>query len=353
LKIKYIHPFIVLSVLLFSCAQKNEKIKATDAPKAPPPQQVEVFIIEANTIQENIELPGTILSGDETTLQPEISGRLTYLNIPEGKTVAKGTLIATIYDGDLRAQLQKLKTQLDVQQEKVKRYEALLKIDGVSKQEFDLIKLETANIQADIAIVETNLKRTQIRAPFTGQLGLKQVSSGAYVSPQTILTTIRNMSDLVIDFSIPEKYTARIGIGTTVQFNIEGSNNKYEAKVFASESGITENDRNLKLRARIINRDASLLPGNFVKVKVQFEPRNNAIMIPSNAVIPQARTKQVAVVKNGIVHLTSVETGFRDSARVEIINGLEIGDTIVTTGLMRIKDQDKVQVAKGESPNKP
>src|SRR5690606_38128496 len=109
---------------------------------------------------ETLDLPGTIGAGEETNVQPEISGRLTYLNIPEGKTVSKGTLIASIYDGDIKAQLKKLRTQLNVQQERVKRYDALLKIDGVSKQEFDLMNLETENIIADIAILETELQIT-------------------------------------------------------------------------------------------------------------------------------------------------------------------------------------------------
>lgn len=338
---------IALLPLAMSCGGKKDKIKATDVPKGPPPQTVEVFVVTPTTVNETLDVPGTILSGDETTIYPEISGRLTYLNIPEGKTVGKGTVLATIYDGDLRAQLQKLKTQLEVQKEKVKRYEALLQIDGVSKQEFDLIKLETANIEADINIIESNLVRTQIHAPFSGQLGLKRISNGAYVSPSTPITTIRNMSELMIDFSVPEKYISQVQKGTQIYFTSESKpSTEFKGLVVATESGVNENDRNLIIRAKISDKDDVLMPGGFVKVKLAFSPNDNALMIPSNAIIPQARTKQVALLKDGIVELVDVETGLRDSARIQIVKGLNPGDTIVTTGLMRLRGKDKVKVGK-------
>ncbi|HML58761.1 MAG TPA: efflux RND transporter periplasmic adaptor subunit [Ferruginibacter sp.] len=334
------------ALFVSSCAGKKDKIQPTDVPKAPPPPTVDAHIVQQMVLGETLELPGNIVAGEETAIQPEISGRLTSLNIPEGKTVGQGTLLATIYDGDLRAQLNKLRKQLEVQQQRVQRYEALLKIDGVSKQEYDLINLETENIRADIRIIETDLQRTQIRAPFTGQLGLKMVSSGAYVSPATVITNIRKTNDLRVDFSLPEKYTSRLGVGATVSFTSEGNDKVYTARVMARESGITETDRNLKLRAMVTNNDGTLLPGGFVKIKLDFEPDPNAIMVPSQAILPQARTKQVVKVNGGVVSFVDVELGLRDSARIQILSGLQPGDTIVTTGLMRLKPNDKVKIGK-------
>lgn len=334
--------FFCSSLILISCGN-DEKIKGSDIPKAPPPPSVDVFVVNTSVIVEQLELPGTLVAGEETTIQPEISGRLTYLNIPEGKTITKGTLIASIYDGDIKAQLKKLRTQLDVQQERVKRYEALLKIDGVSKQEFDLMNLETNNIKADIAILQTELLRTQIKAPFTGQLGLKNVSTGAYVSPATVLTNIRDMNDLRIDFSVPERYLSKLSIGSEVDFISEGDTSVYRAKIIASESGITLADRNLKLRAKVLGNTSKLIPGGFIKVKLSFDPDSNAVMIPSNAIIPQARSKEVVVMKDGKANFITVETGIRDSARIQILTGLQNGDTIVVSGLMRLKPNDKIK----------
>ncbi len=336
----------VIAISISSCSGKKDKIQPTDVPKAPPPPVVEAHIVKQVMLGETLELPGNIVAGEETTIQPEISGRLTFLNIPEGKTVGQGTLLATIYDGDLRAQLNKLRKQLEVQQQRVQRYEALLKIDGVSKQEYDLIILETENIRADMRIIETDLQRTQIRAPFTGQVGLKMVSNGAYVSPSTVLTNIKKTKDLRVDFSVPEKYTSRLSVGAIIRFMSEGNDKVYTARVMARESGITEADRNLKLRAMVTDNDGALLPGGFVKIKLDFDPDPNALMVPSQAILPQARTKQVVKVNGGVVSFVDVELGLRDSARIQILSGLQPGDTIVTTGLMRLKPNDKVKIGK-------
>ncbi|MBP6989007.1 MAG: efflux RND transporter periplasmic adaptor subunit, partial [Ferruginibacter sp.] len=176
-----------------SCSSKKSGLEAQakKGPIAPPVLNTDMFIVAATPLSDNISLPGNILANEVSEIHPEISGRLTLLNIAEGKTVAAGELLGKIYDGDLRAQLSKLSIQLQQAQRTAKRYEELLKIQGVSQQEYDEHLLNISNIKADMAIVHSNIKRTEIRAPFSGALGLKLVSPGAYVTPATILTTIR------------------------------------------------------------------------------------------------------------------------------------------------------------------
>ncbi|MCW5917338.1 MAG: efflux RND transporter periplasmic adaptor subunit, partial [Ferruginibacter sp.] len=226
------------------------------------------------------------------------------------------------------------------------RYEELLKIQGVSQQEYDLIRLAVNNIQADIDVVRSNLIRTEIRAPFSGTLGLRMVSPGAFVSPSTIITTIRQNNQLKIDFTVPERYTTKINRGQKVKFSSEGDSKTYWAIVIAKESGLNELNRSLVVRALVENNDGNLLPGKFAKVTIDFAPDTNAIMIPSQAVIPLARNKQVAVYNDGKVIFKDVETGARDSSRVEILSGLNPGDTIITTGLMSLKPNAKVVLSK-------
>lgn len=336
---------LVFIVLLTACSSKEKKTTAKSS-GPPPPPRVEAWVVTPKALSENIELPGNILANEETGIQPEISGRLTYLNTAEGRNVGRGALIAKIYDGDLKAQLNKLNVQLKVQEQTIKRYEELLKINGVSQQEYDMIKLQSNNIRADMAIVQSNIRRTEIRAPFSGTLGLRMVSPGAYVTPQTVLTTIRQSGDLKLDFTLPERYTSRLNTGQLVNFTSEGSDKVYQARVTARESGISETDRSLRIRARVINPDRDLLPGNFATVRLAFEPDPSAIMIPSQAVIPQARGKQVAIYRDGKAAFEDVITGVRDSAMVQITNGLKAGDTIILTGLMRLKPNDKVTIAK-------
>ena len=279
-------------------------------------------------------------------IHPEVSGRLTYLNTAEGKTVGKGTLIAKIYDGDLVAQLNKLQIQQSVQQKTTERYRQLLDINGVSRQEYDMQTLGINNLRADMEIVRSNIRRTEIRAPFSGTLGLKMVSPGAYVSPQTVITTIRQNTQLKIDFTLPERYISKLKTGQLVDFYVEGNEKKYTAKVIATEMGISENNRALNVRALVTQNDGKILPGAFVKISTKFDPDPNAIMIPSQAIVPQARGKKVIVYRSGTVSFDDVETGIRDSAMVQITSGLKVGDTIVTTGIMGIKPKSKVIISK-------
>lgn len=341
---------LATSLLFSACGSKDKKDEKAGSkggkPAAPPASRVDAYVVKTSALFDNLELPGSLIANESTPVNPEISGRLVYLNATEGKTVGKGTLLAKIYDGDLKAQLNKLQVQLRVQEQTAKRYEELLKIQGVSQQEYDLAKLDISNIQADMAIIRSNIMRTEIRAPFSGTLGLKQISPGAYVTPATVITTIRQNSQLKLDYTLPERYSGKVKVGAIVSFTSEGNNKVYNAKILATESGVTEENRSLMIRAMVTNNDGKLLPGQFVKVQTNFDPDPNAIMIPSQAVIPQARGKKVAVYNNGIADFRDVETGARDSANVQIISGLKAGDTIITTGLMSLKPKGKVQLGK-------
>ncbi|MBC7936462.1 MAG: efflux RND transporter periplasmic adaptor subunit [Rhizobacter sp.] len=347
------HLFTLLAaVILFSaCGSKDKKDDKPAGPgagkaAAAPASKVDAYIVKTSALFDNLELPGSLIANESTPVTPEIPGRLVYLNATEGKVVGKGTLLAKIYDGDLRAQLNKLQVQAKVQQQTAKRYEELLKIQGVSQQEYDLARLDISNVQADMAIIRSNIMRTEIRAPFSGTLGLKQISPGAYVTPATVLTTIRQTSQLKLDYTLPERYSSKIKTGQLISFTSEGNNKAYNAKILATESGVSEENRSLIIRAIVTNNDGNLLPGQFVKVKTNFDPDPNAIMIPSQAVIPQARGKKVAVYNNGTADFRDVETGARDSANVQIISGLKVGDTIITTGLMSLKPKGKVQLGR-------
>ncbi len=206
--------------------------------------------------------------------------------------------------------------------------------------------LSSNNIRADIEIVRTNIARTVVRAPFAGKLGLKEVSVGAYVTPQTIITVIRKTSDLKLDFTVPEKYISEAKPGALVSFRIEGSDERYAAKIMATASGITENTRSLQIRATVTGNNTALVPGAFAKVNLKFAPNYTALMVPTQAVVPQARGKKLIIYRQGVAKFTDVATGVRDSANIQILSGINAGDTIVTTGLMSIKPDAKIALRK-------
>lgn len=347
----------IILFVLSSCGNSDKKSGTAAAGGAGPnrqmPMRVDGFVVKTTMISENVEVPGSLIANEATEIHPEISGRLVQLNVAEGKFVPRGSLLAKIYDGDLQAQLKKLEVQLEIAKTNEGRSAQLLKIQGISKSDYDASLLNVSNIRADIDITRANITKTEIRAPFGGRMGLKNISPGAYVTPSTILATIQQVDLLKLDFTVPEKYSSQIKIGKIVSFTSEGSSKTYSAKVMATESSITENTRTLMARSVVQNKDASLIPGSFAKVILNFDPDPNALMIPSQAVLPQARGKKVITYQGGTAKFVDVTTGIRDSARVQILSGLKPGDTIVVTGLLSVRPDGKIQIGKLMNADKP
>ena len=282
---------------------------------------------------------------EETEIHPEVSGKVTYLSIQEGAHVKKGTLLARLFDGDLQAQLQKLKVQQQVAQKTQERQEELLKIGGISQQDYDLSVLDVSSIRADIQVLEASIDKTIIRAPFNGKIGFKNISIGAFITPTTIITTIRQDSKLKLEFSVPEKFTPKVHLGNVIGFTTESSAKKYNAKIYATESGITQENRSLKVHAVVENTDKNITAGSFAKVAFDMGDNSDAVMIPTQAIIPEARDKKVITYNGGSADFKIVTTGSRDSAKVEILTGLSIGDTVITTGLLSIKPGSKINLS--------
>ncbi|RYY61308.1 MAG: efflux RND transporter periplasmic adaptor subunit [Chitinophagaceae bacterium] len=336
--------FLTLTTLAACGGKKDSPAPAAGAARAPTAMKVDGYLVTTQPFAENIEVPGSIIANESTVINPEISGRLTMLNVAEGKTVAKGTLLAKLYDADLQAQLKKLQVQLQIAQTGEERSGQLLKIQGISKSDYDASLLNVNNIKADIDIIRTSIVRTEIRAPFSGKLGLKNISPGAYVTPSTILAVINQVGQLKMDFTVPEKYSSQMKAGKEVRFTYEGSDKFYTAKVIATESSVTETTRSLTVRSLIQGQDDKLVPGTFAKVQLSFDPDPNAILIPTQSIVPQARGKKVVLYKSGVAKFVDVTTSVRDSARVLVTEGLKAGDTIITTGLLSVRPDTKVQL---------
>lgn len=345
--------FCILGTLCFliACTSKKEEKIAAPVPGAAPkgpgmPMKVEGFVVKKTAVSEKLEVPGSIIPFEATELRPEVSGRITQLNIREGQSVTKGTLLVKLYDADLQAQLNKLKVQLDIYDKTAQRQAELLKIDGISKQEYDLSVLQVNNIKADMELIRTSIQKTELRAPFSGRIGLRNISMGAYVTPLTLITNIRQEDQLKLEFTVPEKYSSKITSGKVVNFTVEGMSKSIAAKVIATEEAVTEDTRSLKVRAAVLGKAPQLIPGAFAKVALDFGQDKNALMIPTQAVIPQARFKKVIVSRAGNAVFETVTTGVRDSTYIQILSGVKEGDTVVITGLLSIKPDAKLIVTK-------
>jgi membrane fusion protein (multidrug efflux system) len=298
---------------------------------------VEGFIVKPTVLDQTIAISGTLKPFEETVLMPEVAGRVVTINLQEGKSVKQGTLLVKLFDGDLQASLKKSTAQLELAEQTEKRQSELLKVSGISQSDYDQAVLQIHSINADIEILRAQLRKTEVLAPFDGVIGLRTISIGAEVTPGMALATIRAVEQLKLDFSVPEKYSNQVKQGLKVKFTVLGDDAPHEATVMATEEGIDVATRNLKARAVVKNKDAALKPGAFANVELQLGENKNALMVPTQAVIPQERTKQLIVAKIGKAKFVTVTTGVRQASTVEVLNGIAAGDTIVTTGLLFLK----------------
>jgi membrane fusion protein (multidrug efflux system) len=344
--VRFLPTLFFSALALFACNGKKDNMAASAARPTQGPVTVDAFIVRPSSVSEAVQIPGSLLPFEETQIRPEVGGRIVELNIKEGAVVEKGTLLVKLFDADLQAQRKKLQVQLKIAEKTEERNRELLKINGISQQEYDLSNLGVENLKADIEATEIAISKTSIRAPYTGKLGLKNVSLGAYVAPSDILTIIRQVDKLKLEFSIPEKYAKEITPGYVVKFSVDAGEGNYTAVVMATESSVDQNTRTLKVRAMVDGGKRELIPGIFAKINLQLGKSSSALLVPTQAVIPTARNKQVILLRGDSAIFTVVETGIRDSAYVQVLSGLHPGDTVVTTGLMAIRPKARVKVIK-------
>jgi len=338
------HFVIILFVTLgiFSCKSKTDKMKEK------PPAMVDVMIAERANFPSSVEVNGSALSEEMVELHPEISGRLTLLNIPDGATVTKGAILAKINDAELQAQLEQQKVQLDLATKTEQRLKKLLAVNGVNQSEYDAALSQVNTINATMNVLNAQIDKTVIRAPFSGRLGLRMVSPGAYVTPQTLLGTLQEADNVKIDFTVPESYADMVAVGNGVTIQTNGSDDKLTALVSAIEPQINTATRNLKIRALL--KSGKVRPGAFVKVLLNKE--RQSIVVPSNAIIPDAVSNQVVVIKQNKAVLVNVETGIRNADVIEILSGLNPGDTIAVSGILFVRPNAPVKIRKVLSQGK-
>ena len=334
--------FILLTFCLISigCQKKKpeEPNKKNDQPAA-----VDVIIAGNQSISSTVEANGSIIANEFVELHPEVSGRITYLNIPEGALVQKGTILARINDADLQAQLNKTKVQLELAQKTEERLTKLLTIKGIGQSDYDLALNQVNSLKADLDYTQVLIDKTVLKAPFSGLIGLRQISQGAYISPTNIIATMQQVNKLKVDFTVPEEYSSIIRKGSIVEVAVEGQNNaRCKAVVIAREPQVNQTTRNILIRALLTNCTAN--PGTFAKVYFKAGSARNSILIPTSAIIPDDKYKKIVVVKNGQANYVVVETGVRKEDVVEITSGLSIGDSVVVDGVLFARPGKPVKV---------
>lgn len=323
---------------------ESSKGENKPASKGAMPSNVVAYVVKVEKLSNNVYASGTVMANEEVQLQPELSGKIIQLNFQEGSRVSKGQLLVKINDADLQANYKKLQLQLSLADEKQQRQKKLLAINGISQEEFDVSQNQYNVIKAELEFASAQIAKTEIKAPFDGVIGLKNVSEGAYVNQSTVIASIQQINPVKIDFSISERYASIAKKGDNLEFSIDGLDGNFKGEVFAIEPKIDMATRTLQVRAICANSKNEIYPGAFAKVKLALSDIDSAMMIPTEAIIPDLKGKKVYRIKNGVAESVKVITGLRNDSQIQITDGLSIGDTIVTRGIMQLKPGASVRI---------
>lgn len=295
------------------------------------------YIIKPKQLSEYVNPTGTLQPAEEVDMSFETSGKIVNIRFTEGTRVKKGELLAKINDRPLQAQLQKLEATKKLIEAKEFRQRSLLKKDAISQESYDQILTELQTIEADINLIHARISETELRAPFDGIIGLRYLSEGAYANPSTKIAKLVQISPLKIEFSIPEKYAQEIEIGFPVTFKVVGRDDIFKATVYAVNPKIDINTRTIVLRALYPNKNEELKSGRFAEITLQMSQIENAISIPSEALIPEMDGEKVFVYQSGKAKSVKVNIGLRTAAEIQITSGLNFGDTLLTTGILQLR----------------
>ena len=348
---------IIVLIIIGMIAYPRIKQKLTSGESGAPPtaamQQrraplnINAVVMKKKTLTDNFVTIGTTIPDEEVNLSFESSGQVVGIYFTEGVHVKKGDLLAKINDKPLQAELKKLEAQAPLANQRVFRQETLLEKDAVSQEAYEQVTTELEKLKADIELVKARIMQTELRAPFDGIMGLRQVSEGAYATPATVIVNLTKISPLKIEFSIPERYANDVKNGTNVTFYMEdesGMKIKYNAKVYAVESKVALETRSLKVRALYPNSDEAILPGRYLSVDITRQEIIDALSVPSEAIIPEMGRTIVYLYKNGDARATAITTGLRTERHTHALEGLLPGDTVLTTGVMQLRSGMKVTI---------
>jgi len=302
------------------------------------------YLIVPTYMSEIINQTGTLNPDEEVNLSFETSGKIVSINFTEGTRVKKGDLLAKMNDKPLQAQLEKLEVQLKMAESKEFRQRSLLDKDAISQESYDQILTDVQSIKADINLIKARISETELRAPFDGILGVRDVSEGSFANSSTRITKLVKIKPLKIQFTISEKYTSEIKIGYPITFRFGGSDKVFNAAVYAIEPKIELETRTIVLRALYPNDNEELKPGRFANVSLELSKREGAISIPTHAVLAEMEGEKVFVYRNGKAKSVKITIGLRTASKVEITNGLKIGDTLLTTGMMQLRENIPVSL---------
>lgn len=299
---------------------------------------VEGIVIEPEVLDDKIYTSGTIQANEIVDLRAEVAGKITDIHFEEGRSVAEGQILLKINDSELQAQRRRAQFQLNLAEQRAERQQNLLERGGISQEEYDATVNEVNVLISELDLIDARIEKTEIRAPFSGQVGLKFVSTGSFISSDTHIATLNDINPVKIDFSIPERYFTQVQVGDRINFNVQGTDSTFSGEVYAIEPRIDTQTRTLQIRAISENPDGVLVPGAFANIELILETVDDALMLPAIAVIPELNRQKIYKYENGAVKEVVITTGLRTDRSVRVVEGVAPGDTVLITGLLQASE---------------
>ena len=338
--------FLLYNKFFSKKAKQNSTASAGKGKKKNGPVAVNLMIVKDTAVSNQIDITGTIDANERVSLVSQTAGNITGIYFNEGTRVQKGQLLVKVYNADLQSSLQQVQAQMILARDINNRNKILLQKEAVSKEEYEtsLSSLNALNAQANI--VRAQIARTEIRAPFSGTIGLRSVSPGGYLSPATPIATLVNIDPAKLTFSVPERYLPIIGKGSKVSFTVESSRENFNATVYAIEPALDANSRTITVRAKAPNAKGLLTAGAFAKINLTLDQIPSTIMVPTQSVIPDLKSSKVFLYKNGIAVAQDVKTDLRTDTKIQVIEGLKAGDSVVVSGLIQIRPKSPLKILK-------
>lgn len=333
--------YFIGSIVLFSCGDSAKN--AVQGPSLAG-LQAEVWVAKEQSLSESIQTTGTVLPNEQVELKAEESGRLLNIHFQEGSLVQKGSPLFQIDDREFQAQAKNIRIQLDLAKKEFKRNETLFQSQALSEELYDASANKVATLQSELDLLNVRIERCLVRAPFSGRIGLRQVSVGSYLALGQSLARLVQEKPIKIEFEVPELYASYIRKGMPVVGTYSGSRDSIYATIYAFESQIDPGSRNLKIRALSTTTKENLVPGVFLNISLKLSESATAVLIPTQAVIPELNGQKVFKVVNGQVKSQAVLTGVRRAKDIEIKEGIQAGDSILVTGILQARDGMPVQI---------
>ena len=301
-------------------------------------------MVQEKSLDNSLRATGSLQANESIQLRSEVSGIVESIHFKEGQKVQKGQLLLNINDDEILAEIEKLKFTRKLNEDISDRQQKLLAKEAISKEEYETAMTTLNTTLADIKVREAQLAKHHIRAPFSGIIGLRSISEGSYLNPADNIVSLYSVNPIKIDFSVPGKYLADVNPGDKITFTTDSYNETFHGEIYAIEPQIDPQTRSLRLRALCPNDDNKLLPGQFAKITLTLDTYDSALMIPTEAIIPELNGKKVFIYKNGIAESRQVETGIRTADKVQITAGLNSGDTVLTSGTLQLNQGTPVEL---------